>query len=821
LLPELERTGISLVSFDVFDTVVHRRTHPDAIVWGVAQWLAREMPCFRGPNQLDTLEGRHRAYVRLIHAKAALGLDLDLSLDELVLPWVRECAGGAFEGDESLARKLAEVESAYETASCFCNPTFLALATELKKRGIRLVYTSDMYLGAKYIDRILDACGYVGVFDGGYVSGDLSLLKRTGRLFDAVLTTEGLNGHELFHIGDNELSDGVRPAEKGIRALVHKERRLVSRHRRMAYDYQRAKVERTWLGMLVAQFAEAGLDERGTPEEAYGRRVLGPIFTSFIHRLLERCREENIGKVFFVAREGYALKLLFDQLVPQVFKDGEQTPVGLYLGVSRLTTFLAAMRGFSLREIAASFNNTRHYSICNLFAPLRIGDDVLLRIARKHGFEDINEPLPPFFMQWPPLFRLLEDSEIQSIIRSKSAETKQKLELYLEELGFFDHDRVAVIDVGWSGQIQDNLYSVIKDRADCPQIFGIYLGTTLAAHWRKTPANWMEWTLTDSCHLGWSGKTAFEFVQGLEAVVRSPHGTVVGYEEDGFGIRPLFKADNDPSRRAELEDDPMLALFQQGIMDYGRLYSQAVAMFKVNSADTLPYARMMLDRMIRFPRLEEARWFLHISNVSDLGSSDIYKLGVYEDIPFWQLRRLHEVLKRSFWRYGVVALRDNWLFQWLFAVAAVLWTIPPKHQRLNPGIVFGQCDTVLEERERPDLKRSRDTKLLDVIEQSYRAQLQEGKRRGRVVCLNDHTFPLSFLEVFRSYTAFKAACLMCRLTGRHVPYQDGISIWGWLGRAAAQSGTLKKALQTIRLASCGSSPRSVSVQSSGRRPEAS
>ena len=604
--------------------------------------------------------------------------------------------------------------------------------------------------------------------------------------------------HELFHIGDSELSDGVRPAEKGIRALVHKERRLVRRHRCMAYDFQRAKVERAWLGMLVAQFAEAGLEDRGTPEEAYGRRVLGPIFTSFIHRLLERCREENIGRVFFVAREGYVLKLLFDQLMPQIFKEGEQTPVGVYLGVSRLTTFLAAMRGFSLREIAASFNNTGHYSIGNLFAPLGIRDDVLLRIAGKYGFEDIHEPLPSFFMQWPPLFRLLEDSEIQSIIRSKSAETKQKLELYLAELGFFDYDRVAVIDVGWSGQIQDNLYSVIKDRADCPQIFGIYLGTTLAAHWRKTPANWMEWTHADSCHLGWSGKAAFEFVQGLEAVVRSPHGTVVGYEEGAFGIHPLFKADNAPSRRAELEDEPMLALFQQGIMDYGRLYSQAVGMFKVNSADTLPYARMMLDRMIRFPRLEEARWLLPINNVPDLGSSEINKLGVDEGISFWQLRRLYVVIQSSCWRYGVVALRDSRLFQWLFAVVAILWTIPLKHQRLNPGIAYGQYDTFMEERERPDLNRSRGTELLDVIEERYRAQLQVGKRRGRVVCLHDYTFPLSFLEVFRSYTAFKAACLMCRLTRRHVPSQDGMSIWGWLGRAAAQSGTLKQALQTLR-----------------------
>jgi predicted HAD superfamily hydrolase len=798
LLAEIDRFRFRTVSFDVFDTLIHRRVHPDAVMWAVSRWLTS---CFssRGiPVTIDCNEARHRAYGQLISLKAAQGLDLDVSLDELVLPWVRTCVGGPFDGDDLIALELAEVECNYEIKSCFCSPDFLHLAKELKKRGARVVYTSDMYLGAKYVGRILDACGYSGLFDAAYVSGDFALLKRTGRLFEAVLTAECVNPHDLFHIGDSVQSDGLRAAEKGIQALVHIDARMVRRHRRMEYDFRRAKVDPAWMGVLAAQYAEAGLEELGAPEEAYGRRVLGPIYASFIHRILERCKQEGIDKVYFMAREGYVLKILFDQFAQQVFDVDEKVPESIYLGISRLTTFLAAMRSYSLREITASFNNTPHYSIRLLFAPLRIDNCLLASIASKHGFVDIDAPLPPFFMKWPPFFRILEDKELNEIVNAKSISMRNLLVRHLEGLGFFNSSRVAVVDVGWSGQIQDNLCAAVNHRSDCPQIFGFYLGTTLSAHWRKTPENWMEWTHADQSHVGWVGRSVFEFVQCLEAVVRSPHGTVIGYDHNHTGVVPIFKPDDDHSRRAESKDDPVIALFQRGIREYGRLYSQAMSMFGFTASNALPYARMMIDRMVRFPDQEEAKWFLKISNVSDLGSSEVFTLGAHERLSILRPSKLRAAIRRSFWKYGIIALTEKRSLQMLFAGFSAIWSIPPKLTSLDAGIVFNRYASRAAKEIAPLDICTTHQDLLDAIEKSHLRQLELGRKQARVKNLSELTAPLGLDEVLRSYLAFRLARLICFVTKRHIPYQDGLSVKGWLARSVSQSIWTKRIYQALR-----------------------
>jgi hypothetical protein len=64
--------------------------------------------------------------------------------------------------------------------------------------------------------------------------------------------------------------------------------------------------------------------------------------------------------------------------------------------------------------------------------------------------------------------------------------------------------------------------------------------------------------------------------------------------------------------------------------------------FRVGTdAETVPYARLVLDRLVRFPTKEEASVFLPINNVSGM--------------PVWKAwSKLFSILKKSKWR-GVMA----------------------------------------------------------------------------------------------------------------------------------------------------------------------
>ena len=134
---------------------------------------------------------RECAYQKVTSAKLAEGLDADCNLTELCRAWVEEMTGGQHDQYPHLANLVEAYEVKLEKSACFANESLVKLLQHLKVKGFRLIYISDMYLGG-HVGEILDECGFAGIFDQGYVSGELARLKRTGSLFTYALENEGI-----------------------------------------------------------------------------------------------------------------------------------------------------------------------------------------------------------------------------------------------------------------------------------------------------------------------------------------------------------------------------------------------------------------------------------------------------------------------------------------------------------------------------------------------------------------------------------------------------------------------------------------------------
>ena len=796
-LLELDPHGsIKTVSFDVFDTLVHRRIDPNLLLRGVARALGDQLRRRGLEPASDLLDARHAAYMELTEVKAAAGLDREITLDELCPAWVRHAAGRAFSGDEEMGRRMASIEGEYERWSCYANPTMNKASRILKERGFRLLFISDMYLGRRYVEPILEESGYSGVFDAGYVSGDHSLLKRTGRLFDEVLAREGLEPGELLHVGDDPLGDGKQPAKKGIGTFVIRDKVAARRFRRLRYDHHRLIHAPQWSGVAAAAYSQSAPGVLATPEEAYGQRILGPIFAAFIHRVLERCREENIGRVYFIAREGFLLRQLYETIAETAL-DGEPAPPATYLCVSRMTAFMAAMHGYSLREIAAARANVDLITVRNLLAPLTLDDEMLTEIVSGSGIHDADAELPSFYRTWPPFQRVLEHPTLRKHVEHEGREARRLLIRYLEQLGFFDQQRVALVDVGWSGQIQDNLYAALRERGQRPRIFGFYLGLRARAHWRKTPDSWMECTLSDETDLDWAGLAAFEFVQAFEMVTRAPHGTVLGYREraqDGGSktVAPVFRDEDSPARQAEMTNDPAIALFQSGITAYTRRYAQAVRILGARAEAMLPYARSMVERMIRFPTPWEASWLLQTRNVSDLGVSTIVDMGRLtrpQRLPF-RVRVLKEILRDSFWKYGTLGLFNARALQVVWAVRAARKTLPRRRKKGHSGVAYPtpqQGNPWHDDPVRPgrDLPQVAEQPFEQSIRETHAALLEHSRRMRSLRRISALTAPLTLREAAWSWLTFQIVSRVYRITRNIRLHHGGISFRGMIARHLA------------------------------------
>jgi predicted HAD superfamily hydrolase len=776
------------LSFDVFDTLIFRRCHPQAIVEGVGRWLTQECKRAGIPMRSDAMICRERAYEKLTAGKLAQGLDADCSLTELCRVWVEEITAGQHEQHPNLANLVEAYEVKLEKTACFANESFLKLLHHLKAKGFRLIYISDMYLG-RHVGGILDACGFAGIFDRGYVSGEVARLKRTGSLFTYALENEGTSASQMLHVGDNPINDGVRAVERGISAYVICDRSEVRRYHALEFDWQYVKRDPGYAGVAAAAFATSAIGDRGSFAESVGMRLLGPIYTTFVHGVVSRCAEEGLGNIFFVAREGSILKDLFGELAPLAYRNGS-LPNTNYIGLSRRTSLLYSMKDLGIREISKIRMNTAHHSLRNVLAVLRVPEEISVAAAASCGIVDIDAAMPPYYLQWSPFHQVMRHPAVRSHIENLVGRSRRLIDKYLEQRGLFSQHRAAIVDVGWNAQIQENLYFGMLDRIDRPQLFGFYLGTLLRAHWTNRAHNSVNRVLVDEGDACWYAHAAFEFVQVFEACVRAPHGTVIDYTESLDGeVVPLFKPDSDKSRQAELRDEVTIARLQTGMRSYAARYRQAVEIFGFHDRQMAPYARQMIDRLVRFPTKDEALLFLPMNNVSDLGSDLVSPLSHgLVGTPTWKAwSKMRTVIQRSGWRYGVFAVLRQRILQPVYGIMFRLRRAPDDYA-MSSGHVAPSPTPSAEYRARI-WKGQEDG--APVPPQSYEAELKSseqaladfGRQTSDSVGLRALTRPLTFGEALPQWITSQVARVAWRLRNKDSLKMDGMRIKPLLYRA--------------------------------------
>lgn len=213
--------SIEIVSFDVFDTLLFRTVSPELIIDSVSRKMCALLNCYNLPIEIDPQLARRQAYKEIAYEKVRKGLDPDMTLDELVPVWVSKVTGQD-SNFNILYKQLLAIEYEYERLVTFPNSVFFDLAEQLTGLGKKVIFTSDMYLGHKYISSLLQQARPFK-FTSGYVSGDHSLLKRTGRLYRKLLESEDALPGQVIHIGDSEYADGFQAAKNGIHAFILKD----------------------------------------------------------------------------------------------------------------------------------------------------------------------------------------------------------------------------------------------------------------------------------------------------------------------------------------------------------------------------------------------------------------------------------------------------------------------------------------------------------------------------------------------------------------------------------------------------------------------
>lgn len=267
-----------VVAFDVFDTLIKRD-------------VAR-------PTDLFALLGADFAKARTrAEAEARAAQSGEVTLAEI---YTRPCMAG-YDPAKELAAELA---------CAVPDLPMLEAARALHAQGKRLYYISDMYLPKAQLDAMLQKCGY-GFLDGGFVSADYGVQKRSGKLFGVFLQKTHTKAKDVLFIGDSWRADVAGAALGGIRAWH--------------LPTQEPPRESLPAGAVAAFTANRLPGLSGA--EACGFAVLGPLAVAYCQWLHTQAQQHPGARISFLARDMYLMRAVYALLYP-----GEKTA---YLQVSR------------------------------------------------------------------------------------------------------------------------------------------------------------------------------------------------------------------------------------------------------------------------------------------------------------------------------------------------------------------------------------------------------------------------------------------------------------------------------------------------------
>lgn len=653
-LPALIRRGkeiahqVDTVSFDLFDTLLIRRIHdPDLVKLPVARYVA-DMALESGlrwteesvQKLRDTIEQRHRRET---------GEKFDDH--EACYPfYIKEMLAEIFgdSADEALFDKVADYEVAMENSMLVPRGEFIDWLEELKTQGKRILIVSDIYLPASYLRRFIEHAGFLHLTDDVISSADTFLAKASGKAFPLLQEKYNLDINRWLHVGDNPISDGLRPIEFGIQALVlhdAQEKRRKSIIRRL-FNYSDGRP--FWRGRALQQLMQPLEYENIEQDDLYieGYSFLGPLIGSFVQTIAEKSRKENISKIFFLSREGWTFKKYWEESIPHIFPDGN-LPETEYLYVSRMALAGAscAYSGLDLEKASIVFlpsGNSDFLDVCRVFS---LNAEPFAQLLERNGLTEtttLSHLHAGYEVQNSVRFaEMLAEDDFQNEVKRQTRPQNDALQLYLEDIGFFAHKKVALVDIGWLGTIQRFFFEAIAHRDDTPICHGLLFGATRGIPFPTSPQNNIKGIVYDKHCFDFAASSILYSRDFFEEACRAPHPTLNGYglKENG-GYELIFRKTDDAIGQAEKEQDRNYAPLQQGVFDSAPMYASASALLGFSMNDYKPWLNYLMVSKLAFPKTKEICNIRHKHHLDDFhGAKVVAKNSNNVSDDLWSLSR--------------------------------------------------------------------------------------------------------------------------------------------------------------------------------------
>lgn len=634
------------IGFDCFDTLIHRRCHPETIKQVWAKKLCQKYELDVSAEKLWRIRKSVEAF---LEGKNENG---EYTYNELITEIFRRY-NVYYKSREDTKFKapiheIKQLEIDIETERQYLDNENADLLVRLYNSNKKIIIISDFYMGKKEIYTFLKRFHLDQYIYDVFVSCDLKKCKKNGSIYDEIGKQFLLNENNFVMIGDNYKSDFKVPKHKGYNAVYFRYKR---NERRVSYH----SVERELWKLNRKK------------KEVFNGYAFGLYLFSDV--LLDELKKSQSKDVFFLSREGEFLKKIFELLQNRRGKMGE--PKAHYFLCSRLGTFVPGLKEADKERFETLFRQYNTISIKQFLASIGFSDDNIKHMQEICIFDlektivDIAESLELKTVMQLPDFLKLYDS-----IRN---EQDTNFKNYCASFGVdFQKEALCIVDVGWKGTIQDNLYRFFEGSVE---INGFYLG--LREEGRLNPRNNKRGLLfskgpyesEDYCI--WDSD--FQF---WEKILAGSHGGVKRYENKNLNHR-MVCLESERNAEYELIKEVQNNIFKT-ICEIEGIFSESCyqaadfqKLFVKIHLKTL--CHMSLKEMKLYLKLRESHYenFGLFSYESEKVRARGFRMHNPFNIQF--IRAVYVTLYRYhlhcfFWLYGIAVYNINMIWrklQWL------------------------------------------------------------------------------------------------------------------------------------------------------------
>lgn len=380
-----------------------------------------------------------------------------------------------------------DIETAVEIGCQYLNKRYWKSLKKWKDQGKKIIIVSDFHLPKEsFVEFLLAKNIDFGFFDAIYVSNDFGLSKAKGNLYDYVLKDFGCTASDVCMIGDNAIADGKRANACGIESKIipnYLSKLKGQIARRLHWDYSHTAFKKIRREAYNSPFSEYAL--------------LFFLFTKTLYDMLSAKKEKSVT---FLSREGYFLKLLFDDYQSLLINTENRIDTK-YLKCSR-----RAAKSLSL-----------DYLLKLLSTDICINDYLM-----SYGYtkDEISEIIKKYDFKSEELNLLTRQRYEDNVVAAKK---------YMSQFVVDGH--VNIVDIGWNGTMQNTIASILN-----VPTYGYYIGLNNSPYDKSN----REGLIFD---FNEKEKTVSKFsdilrsnIQLYEELAAAPHGSALSYRLNNDGV---------------------------------------------------------------------------------------------------------------------------------------------------------------------------------------------------------------------------------------------------------------------------------------------